>query len=93
MRQLVQQNLRVYFSKGWFAALDKMQVESSSSLRQESNITIPEELIIIPNPEIQAIINDESPVRVVKGAGPITGSGGVVTNSAAAPTTEELPRA
>ena len=93
VRQLVQQNLRVYFSKGWFAALDKMQVESSSSLRQESNITIPEELIIIPNPEIQAIINDESPVRVVKGAGPITGSGGVVTNSATAPTAKELPRA
>ena len=93
VRQLVQQNLRVYFSKGWFTALDKMQVDSSSSFRQESSIPIPEELIIIPNPEIQAIINDESPVHVLEGACPITRSGGVVTNSAAAPTTKELPRA
>ena len=73
--------------------LDKMQVESSSSFRQESSIPIPEELIIIPNPKIQAIINDEFPVHVLEVACPITGSGGVVTNSAAAPTTEELPRA
>lgn len=48
----VQQNLQVYFSKGWFTALDKMQVEASSSLRQESNIPIPQELVIILNPEI-----------------------------------------
>lgn len=29
----VQQNFQAYFSKGWFAALDKMQVETSFSLR------------------------------------------------------------
>lgn len=29
----VQQNLEVYFSRGWFVALDKLQVEASSSLR------------------------------------------------------------
>ena len=55
----VQQNLQVYCSKGWFAALDKMQVETSFSLRKKSNIPITQELVIIPNPEIQAIINNE----------------------------------
>ena len=48
VRSEVQRNLQVYFLKGWFAALDKMQVDSSSSLRQKSSIPIPEELIIIP---------------------------------------------
>lgn len=46
-------------------ALDELQVESSSSLRVENNIPIPEELVIIPNPKIQGIINDESPIREV----------------------------
>nr|POF02064.1 hypothetical protein CFP56_18187 [Quercus suber] len=85
----VQQNLQTFFSKGRFVALDKMQVEPSSSFRQESSIPIPEELIIIPNLEIQGIINDESPVREVEGPGPTVGSGGDVTTPAAAPTTEE----
>ena len=83
----MQQNLQVYFSKGWFIALDKMQVEPSSSLRQESSISIPKELIIIPNPEIQAIINDESPICKVEGAGPTVGSVGDVTNLVAVSTT------
>ena len=47
VRSEVQRNLEVYFLKGWFVALDKMQVDSSSFLRQKS-IQIPEELIIIP---------------------------------------------
>lgn len=89
----VQQNLQVYFSKGWFAALDKMQVEPSFSLRQESNIPIPQELVIIPNPKIQAIINNESPVHQVRGAGPIAGSGGEVTSLAAVSITKEPPHA
>lgn len=55
----VQQNLQVYFSKGWFTALDKMQVETSFSLRKKSNILITQELVIIPNPKIQAIIKNE----------------------------------
>ena len=48
VRSEVQRNLQVYFLKGWFAALDKMQEDSSSSLRQKCSIPIPEELIIIP---------------------------------------------
>ena len=87
----VQQNLQVYFSRGWFATLDKLQVEVSSSLSQESNIPILEELIIIPNPEIQAIINGESPICKVERDGPIAGSGGELTSSVAMSTTEELP--
>ena len=89
----VQQNLQVYFFKGWSVALNKMQVETSFSLRQESNIPIPQELVIISNLEIQAIINDKSPIHEVKGVGPITGSGGKVTSLAAVSTTEEPPRA
>ena len=93
MKPKVQQNLQVYFSRGWFATLDKLQVEVSSSLSQESNIPILEELIIIPNPEIQAIINDESSIHKVERDGPIAGSGGELTSSVAMSTTEELPRA
>lgn len=63
----VEQNLQVYFTKRWIAALDKMQVEATSTLRQADSIPIPLELIIVPNPEIQAIINDESSVREVRG--------------------------
>ena len=48
----MQQNLQVYFTKGWIAALDKLEVEAASSLRQERNVPIPTELVIIPNPEI-----------------------------------------
>ena len=68
----VQQKLSTYFSKGWIATLDDLQVEASSSLGVESNIPIPEELVIIPNPEIQAIINDESPTHEVEGGGTIS---------------------
>ena len=89
MKPEVQQNLQVYFSKGWFATLDKMQVASSSSFRQEGSIPIPQELVIIPNPEIQAIVNDESHVRVVKGVGPIAGSGGEVTKSVSVSSMDE----
>ena len=88
----VQQNLQVYFSKGWVAALDKMQVKASSSLRVESNIPIPQEHVIIPNPEIQAIINDESPIREVVGTSPVVVSGGEVTNFTAVSTTKEPSR-
>ena len=91
MKLEVQQNLQAYFSKGWFAVLDKMQVEPSSSLRQESSIQILEELIIIPNPKIQAIVNDESPICEVEGANPTAGTGGDVTTLAVAPTTGDPP--
>lgn len=33
----VQQNLQVYFSKGWTATLDTMQLKASSALRQADN--------------------------------------------------------
>lgn len=68
-----------------------MQVESSSSLRQESNIPIPQELVIIPNPEIQTIINDESPICEVGGTSLVAGLRGEVTSSAAVSTIEEPP--
>ena len=48
----VQRNLQVYFTKGWTKALDKMQVEASSTLRQDDSILISVELIIVPNLEI-----------------------------------------
>nr|POE88894.1 hypothetical protein CFP56_47447 [Quercus suber] len=89
----VQQNLQVHFSKGWTTVLDKMQMEASSSLRQESNIPIPQALVIILIPKIQAIINEESPVHEVGRAGPVALSGGEVTNSVAVSTSEEPPRA
>nr|POE90549.1 hypothetical protein CFP56_61188 [Quercus suber] len=43
-----------------------MQVEASSTLRQDDSILIPVELIIVPNLKIQAIINDESLMREAK---------------------------
>lgn len=52
---------------------------------------IPEELIIIPNPEIQAIINDESPFREVEEVGSIAAFGGEVTSSATVSSIEGLP--
>ena len=64
-------------------------MEAASSLRQEHNVPIPAELVIIPNPEIQAIINDESPVQGFEGAGPTTALGGEETTSAALSSTEE----
>ena len=64
-------------------------MEAASSLRQEHNVPIPAELVIIPNPEIQAIINDESLVRWVEGAGPSTALGGEETTYAALSLTEE----
>ena len=70
-----------------------MQVEPSFTLRQESNIPIPQELVIIPNPKIQAIINNESPVHKVRGVGPIARSGGEVTSLAAVSITKEPPHA
>ena len=66
-----------------------MQVEASSSLRLESSIPTPAELLIIPNPEIQAIINDESPVCEVDGLGTATVLGGEATISTALSSTEE----
>ena len=92
MKPEIQQNLQVYFDKGWIAALDKMQVEASSSLRLESSIPTPAELLIIPNPEIQAIINDESLVREVDGLGTATVLGGEATISSALSSTEEPSR-
>ena len=50
---------------------------------------IPVELIILPNPEIQAIMNDESPVREVEGARPTAALGGEMTSSAPVSSTEE----
>lgn len=50
-----------------------------------------EELIIIPNPEIQAIINDESPFREVEGVGSTAAFGGEVTISTTVSSTEGLP--
>ena len=72
--------------------MDNLEVEATSSLRQERNIPIPEELVIIPNLEIQAIINDESFAREVEGARPTTSPRGG-TISAALSSTEEPPRA
>lgn len=48
----VQQNLQVYFTKGWTAALVKMPIEASSTPRQDDSIPISVELIIVPNLEI-----------------------------------------
>ena len=63
---------------------------ASFSLSVESNILIPEELVIITNPKIQAIINDESPALKVEGAGPAASlEGGTI--SAALSSTEEPP--
>ena len=92
MKPEVQQNLQVYFSNGWISALDKMQVEASSSLRLESNIPTPAELVIIPNPEIQAIINDKSPIREVDGPETATVLGGEATISTTLSSTEEPSR-
>ena len=64
-------------------------MEAASSLRQEHNVPIPAELVIIPNPEIQAIINDESLVWGVEGAGPTKALGGEETTSAALSSTKE----
>lgn len=44
-----------------------MQVEASFSLRLDDSIPIPTKLIIVPNLEIQNIINDESSVREARG--------------------------
>lgn len=92
MKPEVQQNLQVYFSKGGVAAFDKMQVKASSSLRLESNIPTPAELVIVSNHEIQAIINDESPIWEVDGAGSAMALGGDATTSAALSSIEEPPR-
>lgn len=88
----VQQNLQVYFTKGWIAALEKLEVEAVSPLRQECNIPIPRELVIIPNPETQAIINDESLVREVEVVGPAMALGREAITSIALSSTEELAR-
>ena len=76
----VQQNLQVYFTKGCTTALEKLEVEAASPLRLEHNVPIPGKLVIIPNLEIQAIINDESPVREVERIGPIATLGGDITS-------------
>nr|POE69888.1 hypothetical protein CFP56_38096 [Quercus suber] len=88
----VQQNLQVYFTKGWTAILDKLEVEAASPLRLECNVPIPEELVIIPNPEIQAIINDKSPIHEVERTGPIAISGGEITSSVVVSATDEPPQ-
>ncbi|KAK9989043.1 hypothetical protein SO802_029282 [Lithocarpus litseifolius] len=80
--------LQEAYYQGWTATLDKLQVKASSSLTVESNILIPEELVIIPNPKIQAIINDESPARDVKGAGPTASLGGGTISIALSSTKE-----
>ena len=90
VKPTVQQNLQVYFTKGWTVALDKLEVKATSSLRQEHNIPIPKELVFILNPKIQAIINDESPTREVEGAGLAASLGGG-TISAALSSTKEPP--
>ena len=54
--------------------MDKLEVEGASPLWQKCNVPIPGELVIIPNPEIQAIIIDESPTREVERTGPIATS-------------------
>lgn len=46
--------------------MDKLQVEATSSLRNDDGIPYPSELIILPNPKIQAIINDESPIKTTE---------------------------
>ena len=89
MKPEVQQNLQVYFSKGWVTALDKLQVEVSSSLRLESSMPIHVELIILFNPEIHAIINNESPVREVVMARPTAALGGRMTSFAPVSSTED----
>nr|POE66783.1 hypothetical protein CFP56_68838 [Quercus suber] len=86
----VQQNFQVYFTKGWIVVLDKLEVEAASSLRQERNVPILTKLVIIPNPEIQAIINDKSPIKKVERAGPTTTCGGEATTYAALSLTKEL---
>lgn len=88
MKLELQQNLQVYFFNGWVATLDKLQVKASSSLRLKSNIPIPKELIIVPNPEIQDIINNESRVWEVERASPTAVLRGEATNSAAVSSTE-----
>nr|POF09862.1 hypothetical protein CFP56_74742 [Quercus suber] len=70
-------------------ALDKLEVEAGSSLRQEPNVPIPTKLVIIPKLEIQVIINDKSPVRKVEGARPTMVLRGETTTSAALSSTEE----
>ena len=88
----MQQNLQVYFTKGWTATLDKLEVEGASPLWQKCNVPIPGELVIIPNPEIQAIIIDESPTREVERTGPIATSRGEITCSAAVSSTNKPPQ-
>ena len=72
--------------------MDKLEVEVASPFRQECNVPIPRELVIMPNPEIQAIINDKSPVHKVERTGPITTSGGEITSSKAVSSTNEPPQ-
>ena len=88
----VQQNLQVYFTKGWTATLDKLEMEGASPLRQKCNVPIPRELVIIPNPEIQAIIIDESSICEVERTGPIATSRGEITSSAAVSFTDKPPQ-
>ena len=66
VRPEVQKNLQSYYALGWFTALDMLQVEATSSLQIIDDILYPKDLIIIPNPEIQEIEDDISPVRKVE---------------------------
>ena len=72
--------------------MDKLEVEVASPLRLKRNAPILEELVIIPNPEIQAIINDESPVREVERTSPITILRGKITSSTVMSSTDKPPQ-
>ena len=72
--------------------MDKLEVEVASPFRPECNVPIPRELVIMPNPEIQAIINDKSPVHEVERIGPIATSRGEITSSKVVSSTNEPPQ-
>lgn len=55
-------------------------MEVSSPFRLKSNIPIPKELVIILSFKIQAIINNEFPIREVGRSSPIVVSGREVTS-------------
>lgn len=59
----MQNKFWIYFTLGWVAALDKLQVEANSSLWAEENIPYPKNLITVLNPEILEIEDDASSVQ------------------------------
>lgn len=79
----MQNRFWIYFTLGWVAALDKLQVEANSSLWAEENIPYPKNLITVLNPEILEIEDDASSVQemenstvdaVVRATDPAAGS-------------------